>query len=412
MNPRAVFSLLRSSFSEWSEDNASRLSAALAYYTLFSVAPLLLIAVSIAGFVFGQQAAQGQVFAQLRGLLGDQAAQTIQTAVQHSSTTGTGTISAVIGIVTLVLGASGVFAELQSSLNTIWEVEPKPGGGILATVKRRFLSMTMVLGIGFVLLASLLLSAALSVVGQLVAGALPGGEVLWHGVSFLVSFAIIVLLFAAIYKVLPDVQISWGDVWVGSAVTALLFTIGKLAIGLYLGHASVGSTYGAAGSLLVLLVWVYYSAQILFFGAEFTQVYARTYGTRIVPSAGAQPITEEARAQQGIPHDQDGARARANGEAHAEQGPTRAGVAGARGSAAPDRDGARSGVHHPTPTPTTRAPDARRSTPLGLESDALEHTLWAGLLAGTTAASGILARGVSAVIWRAVLREEPPSGNA
>jgi hypothetical protein len=196
----------------------------------------------------------------------------------------------------LIWSASSPFGQLQESLNTIWEVAPDPNAGVLATIKRRFLSMTMVLGVGFVPLVSLVVTAGVSAVRAFFGNLLPGGAFLWQIVNSCLSFAVITLLFAAIYKVLPDVTVAWSDVWIGSAVTALLFTVGKLIIGLYLGHASIGSTFGAAGSLLVFLVWVYYSAQILFFGAEFTQVYARRFGSRIVPAEGAVALTEEGRA--------------------------------------------------------------------------------------------------------------------
>jgi membrane protein len=365
MSPRAIFELLKEAYDGWSEDNASRLAAALAYYTVFSLAPLLLIAISVAGLVFGEKAAQGQVFAQLQGVLGPEAAQTIQSAIEKSSNTGASTVSTIIGLVTLVLGASGVFGELQSGLDTVWEVQPKPGGGIVATVKRRFLSMTMVLGIGFLLLVSLLLSVAVSAAGQWLGNLLPGGEALWQAVNFVLSLALMTLLFAAIYKVLPDVEIGWRDVWVGAAATAALFTVGKTLIGLYLGHSSVGSAYGAAGSLLVLLVWVYYSAQILYFGAELTQAWASKYGTGIVPSAGAVPLTEAARAQQGIPH----------------------------------RTGTR-----------RAAPGARpaNATPFGRTPQQIKRLLWAGLVTATLGLAGVLARLGSAAIWRAILHESPP----
>jgi membrane protein len=300
MQPGVAVDLLKSTFKEWNEDKASRLAAALAYYTAFSVAPMLLIAIVIAGLVFGNEAAQGSIFAQLQGLLGPEAAGTIETAVKTSRQPGASTVSAIIGLATLIWSASNVFGQLQDALNTIWEVQPKPAG-LVGSLKRRLVPMSMVLGIGFLLLVSLVLSAALSALGHFFNQLLPGTSVLWEIVNFVISFGVVTGLFAAIYKVLPDVEIRWSDVWIGAAVTALLFTIGKLLIGLYLGNASIGSTYGAAGSLLVVLVWVYYSAQILFFGAEFTQVYARRYGSQIVPSEHAIPLTEEARAQAGMP---------------------------------------------------------------------------------------------------------------
>jgi hypothetical protein len=201
-----------------------------------------------------------------------------------------------------VLGAAGFFGQLQDALNTVWEVTPKPGGGILDMIKGRFLSFTMVLGIGFLLLVSLLISTVLANLTNVVGNMLPGADLLAQIINFVVSFLVVTLLFAMIYKVLPDAVIAWSDVWVGAAITALLFNIGKFLLGLYLGSSSIASTYGAAGSLVVLLVWVYYSAQILLFGAEFTQVYAQRFGSRIVPADNAVAVTEAQRAQEGAPH--------------------------------------------------------------------------------------------------------------
>ena len=389
MSPRAAFDLVKTTYGDWSEDKASRLAAALAYYTAFAIAPLLLIAIAIAGLVFGEEAAGGQVFAQLEGLLGADAAQAVETAIANSQQAGVGTISAIIGLATLLWSASNVFAQLQDALNTIWEVTPKPGAGIMATVKKRFLSMTMVLGTGFLLLVSLVLSSALSLVGNAFSNLLPGAEVLGQVVNFAISFAVITLLFAAIYKVLPDVKIAWGDVWIGAAATALLFVIGKLLIGLYLGNASVGSTYGAAGSLLVLLLWIYYAAQLLFFGAEFTQAYAREYGSRIVPDEGAVGVTDEARAKQGIPRQETVERA-AKGEAPAaEPSTSRPGAPAARrnGKAAARGSGYR-------------------------KPEVVKKLLWMGLVSGSHAAAGLLAHRASGVVWKTVMREAPPDGKA
>jgi membrane protein len=296
---RAIWGLLKESFSGWSEDKAPRLGAALAYYTIFSLAPLLVIVIGVAAFVFGREAAQGEVLGQLQGLLGEAGAQAIQGMIQNASQSKTtGAFATVIGVATLLFGASGVFGELQDALNTVWGVKPKPGRGILGTIKQRFLSFAMVAGIAFLLLVSLTVSAALAAVGKFTEGLLPT-EIL-HVVNFVTSFAVITLLFAMIYKLLPDARIAWSDVWIGAAVTALLFTIGKFAIGLYLGKSSVASAYGAAGSLVILLVWIYYSAQILFFGAEFTEVYARRYGSGFKVAPDAVPVTQEAREQQGL----------------------------------------------------------------------------------------------------------------
>ncbi len=204
-----------------------------------------------------------------------------------------GVIATIIGVVTILFGATGVFVQLQSALNRIWNVEPKPGAGIWSFVRTRLISFGMILGIGFLLLVSLVLSAAVSAVGTWATGLLPGSETLVNILTFAVSFVLTTLLFAMIYKVLPDVEIGWRDVWIGAGVTAFLFTVGKSLIGLYLAKSSVASTYGAAGSLVVLLLWVYYSSQILFLGAEFTQVYATRYGSRIRPSKHAVPVVEK-----------------------------------------------------------------------------------------------------------------------
>ena len=418
-NPRALFDVLKETYQEWSEDQAARLAAALAYYTAFSIAPLLLLVISIAGLVFGREAAQGQVFAQLQGLLGPDAASAIQEGIANSDNTGAGTLSVIIGLATLIWSASNVFSQLQDALNTIWEVKADPDAGIVATIRRRFLSMTMVLGIGFLLLVSLMLSAGLSAVGAFFSGLLPGGAIVWQAVNFVLSFAVVALLFAAIYKVLPDVTIAWSDVWIGAGVTALLFTIGKLLIGLYLGHASVGSTFGAAGSLLVFLVWVYYSAQILFFGAEFTQVFARRYGSRIVPAEGAVPLTAEARAQQGIPreehveqakqsdrrqvHEAPVLAAHANGtHAHAQASVRTNGTADAESRKMTTRSGKRKSGQATQPANSGGTKGA---------PDAVKKAMWAGLVAGSMAAGAVAARRASAGIWRGVFREDPPTKN-
>jgi membrane protein len=302
MNQTSAVQLMKETFSEWSEDKVPRLAAALAYYTAFALAPLLLIAIAVAGLVFGREAATNQIGEQLSGLLGPSAAESVNTMVAAAGANqGGGILASIIGVATLLFAASGVFGELQDALNTIWEVQPKPDQGLLATIKQRFFSFAMVLGVGFLLLVSLVLSAALSALGGVVAGDQADQSLIWKAINFVVSFGVTTLLFALIYKVLPDVKIQWRDVWIGALVTSLLFTLGKAAIGWYLGRPGTTSTYGAAGSFVALLLWVYYSAQILFFGAEFTQVYAKAYGSRIEPAENAVPVTEEARAQQGIP---------------------------------------------------------------------------------------------------------------
>jgi membrane protein len=279
LNLKVLGGLFKETFSHWTEDKAPRLGAALAYYTIFSLAPLLIIAIALAGLVFGEQAAQGTIVRQIGGLVGERGAETIQSVLQSAHKPAIGTIVGIFGVVTLMFGASGVFGELQDALNTVWHV-PNRQKTIWENVKGRFPTYLMVLGIGFLLLVSLLLSAALAAIGKFVGGWLPISENLLHVLSLLVSFGISTLLFAMIFKILPQTHVAWSDVWVGAAVTALLFDIGKLLIGLYLGKSSIASTYGAASSLAIVLAWVYYSAQILYFGAEFTRVYARRHGSR------------------------------------------------------------------------------------------------------------------------------------
>jgi membrane protein len=302
MNPKQLWSIVKQVASEWSEDKISRLAAALAYYAAFSLAPILVIVLAIAGLVVDKTTAQDEILAQMNGLMGAEGAGAVETLLENSAQSEQQSLwAAVLGIATLIFGATGVFVQLQDALNTIWEVEPKPGLGFGAMIRTRFLSFTMVLVIGFLLLISLVVSAGLSAMGNYVGGLLPDYELLWQVVNFVVSFAVITLLFAMIFKFLPDVEIAWRDVWMGAVVTTVLFLIGKYLIGLYLGRSAVGSTFGAAGSFAILLLWVYYSAQILLIGAEFTQVYANRYGTDIRPAEHAVPVTEEARAQQGIP---------------------------------------------------------------------------------------------------------------
>lgn len=295
-----VFKLLKETFDAWMEDNALRLSAALAYYSIFSIAPLLVIAISVAGLVLGEEAVRGQLGAQLQGYIGAQAAGAVEGMVKSASKPSDGWLGASIGFVTLMLGASGVFAQLKDALNTIWEVKAKGGAGVWGFLRARLLNFGMVLVIGFLLLTSLLLTtafAALSGYIERVIGLPPFIGVL---VGFTISLALVTVLFAFIFKVLPDAQIEWRHVWIGAVVTALLFELGKFGLGFYLGRESTASSFGAAGSVVLLLLWVYYASCILLFGAEFTQVYARATGHEIKPAAGAVPVTAEARAQQGL----------------------------------------------------------------------------------------------------------------
>ena len=273
--------IIKETFAEWNADNAPRLGAALAFYTILSLAPLLVVAISIAGLVFGDDAARGQIVAQFQGLVGQQGAEAVQTMIQNANKPATGIVATVLGIITLLFSASGVFGELQSSLNEIWDIKPKPSKGIMDTIKQRFFSFSLVLGTGFLLLVSLVLSAALAGFYGVIERYFPGMGIIGTILNFLISLLVTTLLFAAIYKLLPDAEITWKDAFIGATATALLFSIGRYLIGLYLGRASVGSAFGAAGTLVVLLIWIYYSAQILFMGAEFTQVYANRLGSRI-----------------------------------------------------------------------------------------------------------------------------------
>ncbi len=270
--------IFKQTFTEFGQDKAPRLGAALAYYTIFSLGPILLIAIAVAGMVWGQEAASGQVSAQLDKVFGSNAAEAVETMIAGAAKENKGVVATVIGVAMLLFGASGVFGQLKDALNTIWNVEPKKSAGIMGFVKDRFLSMAMVLGVGFLLLVTLVFDAMISAMGDYITRT-AGGEAVMHMIQLVVSFGLVTVLFALIFQYLPDLDIEWKDVWLGAAFTSLLFVIGKFALGLYLGKAAVGSSFGAAGSLVVLLIWVYYSAQILFFGAEFTQVYARSYGS-------------------------------------------------------------------------------------------------------------------------------------
>jgi membrane protein len=301
MNFSTIIDLVKETFSEWMEDKASRLAAAIAYYTIFSLAPLVIITLSILGLVFQSEVAEQYLGDQVTALVGADGGEVFQQIAQNASRPSEATGAAIIGIAILLFGASGVFGQLQDSLNTVWEVAPKPGQGIWGIIKSRFLSFTMVLGVGFLLMVSLVISALLAAVGEFISGYFIEYVIIGQIINFLISFGFITLLFAMMFKILPDVEIAWGDVWIGAIVTALLFVAGKFLLGWYLGQQTFGSTNGAAGSILIILLWVYYSAQILLLGAEFTQVYAHRFGSRIVPDENAVLLDEETRAKQGIP---------------------------------------------------------------------------------------------------------------
>jgi membrane protein len=274
------FALIKDTVSAWIDDYAPSMGAAIAYYTVFSIAPLLLIVISVAGVVFGAEAARGEVVAQLEGLLGTEGAEAVQDMLVAVSEPGTSTLTTLLGLLALLVGATTVFAELQSALDRIWRVpERHKSSGIWSLLRARVLSFGMILGIGFLLIVSLLASAGLSALGRVWAPLFGEGELIAHAVDFVVSLAIVTTVFAMIYKIMPRAHIRWHDVWLGALVTALLFAIGKFLIGLYIGKSGVATGYGAAGSLVILLLWVYYAAQIFLLGAEFTWLYAHRFGS-------------------------------------------------------------------------------------------------------------------------------------
>lgn len=280
---QTAWHLIRQAWNGFSSDNAFRLSAALAYYTALSLSPLLLMVISIAGLIFGEAAARGQVVQQINDLVGEQGAEAVQTMLASSKSVGGSIVAIVVGVVVLVVGATGVFAQLQDALNTVWNVDPKKtsAGGLWGMLKSRLLSFALVCGLAFLLLVSLVLNALVSGLSDELHRWIPGAATLVEVLNILLSVLLTLLLFAMIFKVLPDVELDWSDVWIGAGITTVLFTLGKYGIGIYLGQASVGSAYGAAGSFVVLMTWLYYSSAIMLFGAEFTQVYATQHGSRI-----------------------------------------------------------------------------------------------------------------------------------
>ena len=288
MNLRKIGQLFQKTFQEWQADKASRIAAALAYYTVFSISPLLVIIVAIAGTVFGDSAVQTEITSRLINLIGEDGVQPILKALNNMSQPETISFASVISIGILILGASGIFAQLQDALNTIWKVKPQPGQGIFTFLRKRLSSFLMVLSLGFLLIISLTLNwilTSLSTVLPKISG-LPENYLsnwlfLWGHLEFVVSFGLLIFSFCLMFKYVPDVKIAWKDVLVGSIITALLFMFGKFLLGLYISRGSLGSAYGAAGSLIIFLAWVYYTAQIILFGAEFTKVYARMYGSKI-----------------------------------------------------------------------------------------------------------------------------------
>lgn len=269
---------LKQSFTEWSSDHAMTFSAALSYYMIFSIAPLLLISIAVAGLILGQETSQNEMLGTVRDLLGPEGAKTIQSFMKEARVQEHGIIATVIGVFTLLIGATTVFTQLQEALNRIWKVEEKKISGVWHMIKSRIVSLSLILVIGLLLLVSLIISAILSAVNEMAITHLPGGEILWQLINTGMSFAIATFLFAAIFKILPDVKLSWKDVGMGGAITALFFSAGKTLIGLYIGHQATTSTYGAAGSAILILLWTYYSSAILFFGAEYTKVRKQNEG--------------------------------------------------------------------------------------------------------------------------------------
>lgn len=280
MNLKQFFQLVKKSVLAWVDDYAPSMGAAISYYTVFSIAPLMIIVIAVAGFVWGQEAVRGEIIGQLSDLIGQEGAAGVQALIESADKPAKGLVATIISIGVLIVGATTVFAELQSALDRIWKAPQAPQvSGIWATLRSRLLSLGFILGLGFLILVSLISSAAIAAIGSWARGILPGWETMLYIINTAFSLGVTTVLFAMIYKIMPQVKVSWRDVWVGASVTALLFELGKLLISLYIGKSSVTSSFAAAGSLVVLLIWVYYSAQIFLLGAEFTWAYANDHGS-------------------------------------------------------------------------------------------------------------------------------------
>jgi membrane protein len=301
MNMKLYYEILKDTFNAWSEDKAFRLAAALSFYGTFSLVPFVILIVGVASLIFGADVAQKDVVDEIGGTVGAPVAKALQDILVKGQESGWGAGLTIIGIATLLFGAMGVFGQLQDALNTVWKVTPKPGRGIWGIIQDRFLSLTLVLGTGFLLLISLVLTAALAALNKSFSEILPGGAQLWQAINQLVAVAVVALLFAMIFRLLPDARIGWRDVWLGAILTAILFSLGKYLLGLYLGREGVASEFGAASSLVVILMWVYYASLILLFGAEFTRVYAQKMGSSTKPTSNAVALTTDARLRQGMP---------------------------------------------------------------------------------------------------------------
>jgi membrane protein len=289
MSASALWWVMKRALAGWWNDNVPRLGASLAYYTLFALSPVLLVATGIAGLVFGPEAVRGEIVGQIQGLVGRHGAEAVQAMLENAARPSSSIPATVVGLVTLFLGATGAFLELQTALDAIWRVKPRPDAGVLGFLRQRLISFGLVVGVGFLLLVSLLVSAGLAALSRYLGQLLPALTAFWEAANVLVSLFVITLLFAMVYKILPDVRLRWRDVWIGALVTAGFFSVGKQLIGLYLGTSSVGSSYGAAGSVVVLLVWVYYSAQVVLLGAEFTRFYVERFRGQPPPVKYAEP---------------------------------------------------------------------------------------------------------------------------
>ncbi len=290
MHFKQILDLFKNSVTAWVDDYAPSMGAAIAYYTLFSITPLLIIAIAVAGLVFGDEAARGEIIGQIQDIIGQEGAIAVQGMLKNVSQPAHSMLAIAGSVITMIIGATTVFAELQSDLDRIWRVSlPPQESGLWRLLRTRLLSFGFVLGVGFLLLLSLIISAAIAGFGKWLTSLFAGGEVVLLALDLSISFAITTLLFALIYKFMPRATIAWRDVWIGAAVTAFLFAIGKFLIGLYLGKASVASGFGAAGSLVILLLWVYYSTQIFLLGAEFTWVYSNTYGSKAAQGTEIEP---------------------------------------------------------------------------------------------------------------------------
>jgi membrane protein len=294
MSAKQAVSLTKETYNKWSEHNATRLGASVAFYSVLSFAPLLVLLTAVIALVFGQQSAQGALINDARQFIGDRGAETVQSLLKNAQKPSSGIFASVVAFITLLFGASGVFTELQDALNVIWESTAQSASGFMGIIKQRLFSFGMVLSIGFLLLVSLLLSAGLAYIGHSFGQLVPVPPFILQIINFIISFVVITVLFGLMFKYVPAAKISWRDVAVGAVGTALLFTVGKFLLGLYLGKASVGSTYGAAGSFVAVIVWIYYSAQIFFFGAEFTHVYA---GARKTQAEGGRQQTTPSKAK-------------------------------------------------------------------------------------------------------------------